>query len=170
MISKYLFLFFSFILIIGSAFAYSDYGINDVYIKNSITSDENFDVNVTISNNSKITENIEVSFKFYSPQAILLKTEKININIPSNSSKVLSHNFNGIYIGLSSSTQPHSLYIEISDPIGTGNSNNNTFIKYFTVAKSSEKIPIPDMPYYIGIFVALFAGLFIYKSNFFNKN
>lgn len=163
--NKYLFLLFSFVLVIGSVFAYSDYGINDVYIKNSITADENFDVNVTLSNNSLVDTTLDVNFNFYNPKGDFIYNILESTSVSANSSFILTKTFDGANdLDLNASTQPHSLIVTIQDPAGTGNPTNNKFIKYFTVAKSSNKIPVPDMPFYFGVLVALFVCFFVYNK------
>jgi hypothetical protein len=148
---------------------YNDYAINDITIPGAISGDEEFSIIFNVANNSSTTEDINVLIKLFNPQGEEIFTEYKLISVTANESMDITKTIKPIIdVNLIASTQPYAVRARINNEV-SGNISNNVFTKYFTVIKSSKKIPVPDMPVYFGFIIALFVA-FAFSGNIRKKN
>ena len=145
-------------------FAYDDYGIIDLELPTSITADQNLDVNVTLSNTTSGEAAISLTLLVYNPEGVRIFNKDYSITVdPGASVKQLITIDSALSSDFESSNQPYLLRASIIDNVG--NVANNMSSKYFTIRKSSSKIPVPDMPYYFPILLIAFISIFLISKN-----
>jgi len=139
--------------------AYSDFGITDVVVPTTVRAGSDFNINVIVSSSTAGSVNYD-----------------LNIYRPTGgspfytSSGSLSSGNNLILINggdINYSNQPYMLRAFLTD--SDDNPPNNLYSKYFTVIKSSDKVPVSDVPLFSGIIIAMLA-LFILSFNSSKKN
>jgi len=146
--------------------AYADYGINDVNCPQSIIAGEDLNYSIILSNNSTSSEDITVSVFVIAPNGSIVFTDAGSFNVPANYTDTIPLTITSAddYNFLSSS-EPYSIYISITNEGSTGNLSNNTFTQYFTVRKSNQKVPVPDMPIVLGIVLAISIVFILAREN-----
>ncbi len=151
---------FLFILFLSlNVYAYTDYSLTDIVLPNTVRALE--DVNLTFILTSNTSANIDLNVTVYAPDGSQIYNHLFS-NVPSQApyNTLLS----GIDQNLLYSTQPYLIRGEITT--ADDNPTNNYFSKYFTVTRSSDKIPVSDVPLFSGIIIAL---LFVFVFSIRNK-
>ncbi len=146
--NKIFFAIFSFLVIFLMSFqvaAYTDYALTDIVLPNTVRAGQDLNATFIITSNS--AGNVNVDVNVYSPQGNLIGTFPRNMSVGTNNFSLSIAN------DLNFSTQPYMIRGLIST--GDDNPTNNIYSKYFTVAKSTDKIPVSDLPLFSGIIVAL---------------
>jgi len=152
------------LLFASSLYAYSDFAINDITLRTAVTGDENLDVNLVIANNSDSAEDILITINIYNPKGELIAYKTNDYDIASKTTEIETVTFFALTdVNLISSTQPYAVRASITNETN-GNLSNNTFTKYFTVTKSSKKIPVPDMPFYLPFVIAFLVAFFVIRN------
>jgi hypothetical protein len=164
-IFKYFLFLFFIIFFASSVFAYTDFAINNINMPQTMSGNEDINAEIIILNNSPTSSNIFIKTIIYSPQGIELADKNQYVTVSPNSRTTVTETFLSVDdVNLTKSTQAYSLRTTILNDIN-GSSANNSFTKYFTVTKSSDKVPVPEMPVYFGFFVALLVALFAVSNN-----
>ncbi len=139
--------------------AYDDFGITDVVIPNTVRANSDFNITVVVSSNS--TGSADYDLNIYRPTGgAPFYTANGSLSDGDNLITI-----NGADINYSN--QPYMLRIFLTDT--DDNPSNNLFSKYFTVIKSSTKVPVSDLPLFSGIIIAMLF-LFILSFNSSKKN
>jgi len=143
------------VLVIPAIFAaYSDYGINDIIVPQSIKDIDDLNFSMIVANNSAVISDIDVTISVLnSNNSVITHISKV-YSVPANSTKTFSESILAGDMNLVSSTEPYSVFASITNEV-TGNTTNNTYKKYFNVRKGDRKIPVPDMPIVLGFVIAL---------------
>ena len=167
---KYTLLVLSLILMfsISVSAAYSDYAINNLNLKAAINADQPLTVTMNISNNSSAQADVNVTLLLFNPEGTAIYQKTFSYTIPSNNSVDENVTIQPVVdVNLVSSTQPYAVRARITNET-SGNISNNVLTKYFTVIKSTKKVPVPDMPTYFGFVIALLLAFVLskdYKKN-----
>lgn len=135
--------------------AYTDYALTDIVLPNTVRAGE--DLNVTFVITSNTVGNVNVDINLYSPSGALLINSSRLVAV-GQTNFTISNTAND----LNFSTQPYMIrgYISTADD----NPANNIYSKYFTVTRSTNKVPVSDIPLFSGIIIALLF-LFILSYN-----
>lgn len=149
---KKLFIFISLLFLTTLVSAYTDYGITDIVLPNVVREGEDFDATFLISSNQTGDVPVSVDVNIYTPLAGLAYHDSHSIS--TNDGLITINDAD-----LNYSTQPYLLRARITT--NDDNPSNDVYNKYFTVAKSSERIPVSDIPLFSGILVALLALFFV---------
>ena len=146
--------------------SYADYGINDVNVPQSIKEGEDLNYSITLSNNSAMPKNIDVSVFIIAPTGSIVYTVVPGpYNVAANTTDTFPDTITAADYNFLNSTEPYSIYVSITNEGATGNLANNTYTKYFTVRKSSQKVPVPDMPIVLGIVLAISIVFILAREN-----
>lgn len=163
MTKKLFFIFFAFLLFIFSSSyvfaAYVDYSITDIVLPNTVRAGQ--DLNVTFIISSGTTGGLTVDVNLYNPQGTLVYSGSKNMIVGTNNFTI------PVAANLVTSTQSYMIR-----GLVTSNDDypeNNTRSKFFAVAKSTDKVPVSDIPLFSGVFVALLF-LFILSYTKSSKN
>jgi hypothetical protein len=152
---------FLFILFLSlNVYAYTDYALTDIILPNTVRTGEDINANFIITSNAGGTVDMEVIV--YNPMAQIIYQGTFNSLNPGNNFQTLPVSNDLLY-----STQPYLLRGFLDDD---DNPTNNHFSKYFTVIKSSDKVPVSDIPLFSGIIIALlFVFVLSVRNNKKNK-
>lgn len=157
------------IFLTAPLFAYTDYSVNDISLPKSITSAQDLNINIIVANNSSLSQNIDLNLYVIGPDANQYAFDDANVTVPAHSTSTLSKTFSAITdMNLFSASQPYLVRAVITES-GDSNPSNNSFTRYFTVRKASGRMPVPDMPIYLGFLVAICFVAFFSGSLFVNK-
>ncbi len=155
---------FVMILIIPSAFAaYSDYGINDVIVPQSLRSNEDLNLGIIIANNSSVTTDVNITLSIIRPNNTVSYSAFKSYSVTANTASTFNDTILSGDLNLEYSADSYAVLVTIRDE-ANGNPTNNTYKKYFSVRKGDKKIPVPDMPIILGFVIAL-TILFIFTRN-----
>jgi hypothetical protein len=160
---KKIFIFIFLFLLTSFVSAYTDYGITDIYLPNVVREGEDLNITVLISTN-QAPGNIDFDLNIYTPQAVVIYSDSHNISNTGGTITLTPAQLTD----LNYSTQPYLLRAYITE--GDDNPSNDLYSKYFTVAKSNQRIPVSDLPLFSGIFIALIALFIVSYSSKKNKN
>jgi hypothetical protein len=159
-----------FLIFLTSNIFADDFAVTDVIIKDVIKENQDFNIDVVLSNNSTSNQNIDLNILIYSPQGALVSSKTKTVSVNANSSKLENINYIwGSDIDTTGSINSHVIYVKITNDPTTGAAPNNIIKKYFVISKEDKTTPVPDFPMVFSLVLVLgVVYFFSYKK--INKN
>jgi len=133
-------------------YAYSDSALTDIILPNTVRAGQDLNANFIISG----IGNVNVDVNIYAPSGVMAFTGSITSLSQGENIRVLDVNLN-------QSSQPYLIRAKITTT--DDNPSNDLYSKYFTVIRSTDKVPVSDVPIFSGILIALVALFFISTKN-----
>lgn len=128
-------------------------------IPNLAYEDQNISVDIHLVNKYPSSQDVITRVELFAPDGNRIAVGNFTATVPANTLKEVEHKI--IVTTSTASNSPHLIRATIMDPAATP---PNIKEKWITVSKGQKKVPVPDMPIFLGLFVGIFAMLFIFRK------